>query len=162
MSRFVYLNCSQLHGIQDFCFDMKQKIFIHFSAGIACVFIFTVFQKQALLFVYLNPQGSIRPMLERRGVPGLLRGLFGPRRLRPELLQERDLLFCIAHCPLSNSEPLHLQMLQTIYKRLTGTRADCPRYGTHWDIIGFQVPDIKPISNYNLHDAFYIFYTKCN
>ncbi|KAF2359660.1 ELMO domain [Trinorchestia longiramus] len=86
-------------------------------------------------------KGSIRPTVEKRGVPGLLRGLFGPRRLKPDLVPERDLVFCIAQCPLSNSEPLHLQMLQTIYRALTGTRTDCPRYGPHWDIIGFQGSD---------------------
>ncbi|XP_018016715.1 uncharacterized protein LOC108673401 isoform X2 [Hyalella azteca] len=86
-------------------------------------------------------KGSIRPTVEKRGVPGLLRELFGPRKLKPELIPERDLIFCIAQCPMSNSEPLHLQMLQTIYKALTGTRADCPRYGPHWDIIGFQGSD---------------------
>uniref|UniRef100_A0A6A7G7A0 ELMO domain-containing protein 3 n=1 Tax=Hirondellea gigas TaxID=1518452 RepID=A0A6A7G7A0_9CRUS len=84
---------------------------------------------------------TIRPVMERKGVTGLLRGLFGPRRLILELVSERDLLFCIAQCPLSNSQPLHLQMLQTIYRRLTGTRVDCQRYGPHWDIIGFQGSD---------------------
>lgn len=38
-----------------------------------------------------------------------------------------------------NNEPLHLQMLQTVYKVLTATAIDCPRYGSHWDLIGFQV-----------------------
>lgn len=38
-----------------------------------------------------------------------------------------------------NEEPIHLQILQTVYKVLTATKIDCPRYGTHWDVIGFQV-----------------------
>ena len=83
---------------------------------------------------------TIRPCLEKRGVPGLIRGIFGPRKLKPELLQERDLIFCIAQCPLNNEQPLHLQMLYTVYKKLTGSSVDCPRFGPHWDIIGFQVP----------------------
>ena len=31
-----------------------------------------------------------------------------------------------------------MRVLQTVYKRLTGSRLDCPRYGTHWETIGFQ------------------------
>ncbi len=30
-------------------------------------------------------------------------------------------------------------MLLTLYKLLTGNRVDCPRYGSHWELIGFQV-----------------------
>ena len=41
--------------------------------------------------------------------------------------------------PLNNEEPLHLQVLLTIYKIFTSTRFDCPRFGNHWDHIGFQV-----------------------
>ncbi len=31
-----------------------------------------------------------------------------------------------------------MRVLQTIYKRLIGSRLDCPRYGAHWENIGFQ------------------------
>ena len=40
--------------------------------------------------------------------------------------------------PFSNDNVLHLQVLQTIYKKLTGSSFDCPRYGDHWEQIGFQ------------------------
>ena len=41
--------------------------------------------------------------------------------------------------PLENGEPRQVQMLTTIYKKLTSTRLDCARYGHHWESIGFQV-----------------------
>ncbi|TKS79028.1 ELMO domain-containing protein 3 RNA-binding motif and [Collichthys lucidus] len=34
-----------------------------------------------------------------------------------------------------------MRVLQTIYKRLIGSRLDCPRYGAHWENIGFQGTD---------------------
>ncbi|RXG61844.1 ELMO domain-containing protein 3 [Armadillidium vulgare] len=82
---------------------------------------------------------TIKPTLERKGVNGLIRSIFGPKKLKEELIPERNLLFAIAQCPLDNNEPLHLQILLTVYKVLTGTRLDCPRYGNHWDHIGFQL-----------------------
>lgn len=39
---------------------------------------------------------------------------------------------------VDNSQTVHMRVLQTIYKRLIGSRLDCPRYGTHWENIGFQ------------------------
>ena len=38
-------------------------------------------------------------------------------------------------------ELLHLAMLRTIYRQLTSTTLDCPRYGSHWEEIGFQGSD---------------------
>ena len=32
-------------------------------------------------------------------------------------------------------------MLRTIYRQLTSTTVDCPRYGSHWETIGFQGTD---------------------
>ena len=40
--------------------------------------------------------------------------------------------------PLDNGEAVHIEMLQTIYKKLTGAKFDCQRYGSHWEEIGFQ------------------------
>ncbi|KAK4325033.1 hypothetical protein Pmani_004344 [Petrolisthes manimaculis] len=83
----------------------------------------------------------IKPTVEPRGLNGLFRSIFGPKKLKAELVPERNLLFCIAQCQFDNNEPLHLQMLQTVYKVLTATAIDCPRYGSHWDLIGFQGTD---------------------
>lgn len=95
--------------------------------------------------------------------------LFGPPRLHRELVEERDLVFAIAQCEcgvqrarrcptkagsdsllcgcvlsvgqMDNSQMVHMRVLQTIYKRLLGSRLDCPRYGSHWENIGFQGTD---------------------
>ncbi|XP_076038904.1 ELMO domain-containing protein 3-like isoform X2 [Oratosquilla oratoria] len=85
--------------------------------------------------------GSIRPTMERRGVNGFFRTIFGPKKLKDELIDERNLLFAIAQCQFDNEEPIHFQVLQTIYKVLACTTVDCPRYGNHWDVIGFQGMD---------------------
>ncbi|XP_075732455.1 ELMO domain-containing protein 3-like isoform X2 [Rhipicephalus microplus] len=43
--------------------------------------------------------------------------------------------------PFDNDNTLHLEILQTIYRKLTHTVYDCPRYGGHWERIGFQGND---------------------
>lgn len=45
---------------------------------------------------------------------------------------------CVCAGQVDNSQTVHLRVLQTIYKRLLGCRLDCPRYGPHWENIGFQ------------------------
>ena len=40
--------------------------------------------------------------------------------------------------PFDNTDSVHIRVLQTIYLQLTGARLDCPRYGDHWQLIGFQ------------------------
>ncbi|XP_045126717.1 ELMO domain-containing protein 3-like [Portunus trituberculatus] len=104
--------------------------------------------------------GSIKPTLEQRGFNGLFRTLFGPKKLKAELVDERNLLFAIAQCQFDNSEPIHLQILQTVYKVLTGTKIDCPRYGSHWDVIGFQgvdpATDLRGVGLLGLVQALYL------
>lgn len=41
---------------------------------------------------------------------------------------------------------VHMRVLQTIYKRLLGNRLDCPRYGAHWEHIGFQGKASTPLT----------------
>ncbi|KAJ8286165.1 hypothetical protein GJAV_G00035250 [Gymnothorax javanicus] len=84
---------------------------------------------------------DIQPTLRRTGLAAITHFLFGPPRLHRELTEERDLVFAIARCSLENSQKVHTRVLQTIYKRLTGSRADCPRYGPHWEAVGFQGTD---------------------
>ncbi|KAG0721355.1 ELMO domain-containing protein 3 [Chionoecetes opilio] len=104
--------------------------------------------------------GSIKPTLEPRGINGLFRSLFGPKKLKAELVDERNMLFAIAQCQFDNSEPIHLQILQTVYKVLTGTKIDCPRYGSHWDVIGFQgvdpATDLRGVGLLGLVQALYL------
>ena len=49
-------------------------------------------------------------------------------------------MFCLYYTT-APEDPLHLAMLRTIYRQLTSTRVDCPRYGEHWEAIGFQGTD---------------------
>ncbi|CDQ91094.1 ELMO domain-containing protein 3 isoform X1 [Oncorhynchus mykiss] len=84
---------------------------------------------------------KIQPTIRRTGLATFTHFLFGPPRLHRELLEERDLVFAIAQCSLDNSQAVHLRVLQTIYKRLTGSKLDCPRFGTHWENVGFQGTD---------------------
>lgn len=44
---------------------------------------------------------------------------------------------------VDNSQTVHMRVLQTIYKRLIGSRLDCPRFGAHWENIGFQGKTLK-------------------
>ncbi|KAI5094641.1 ELMO domain-containing protein 3, partial [Silurus meridionalis] len=84
---------------------------------------------------------NIQPTVRRTGLAVVTHFLFGPPRLHRELTEERDLVFAIAQCPLDNTQPVHMRVLQTIYRKLTCTKADCPRYGPHWENIGFQGTD---------------------
>ncbi|NWI07195.1 ELMD3 protein, partial [Tichodroma muraria] len=75
----------------------------------------------------------------RRGILGaLLRCLRGPPRLRPQLRGEQELALAMAQCALDDSERVHMRILQTIYRQLTRSRLGCPRYGAHWEELGFQ------------------------
>ncbi|KAH0623218.1 hypothetical protein JD844_031289, partial [Phrynosoma platyrhinos] len=84
---------------------------------------------------------KIRPTVQRRGLAAITHFLFGPPRLHQQLQNERDLALAIAQCGLDNNEKVHMRILQTIYKKLTGSRFDCARYGAHWEDLGFQGMD---------------------
>ncbi|XP_075732454.1 ELMO domain-containing protein 3-like isoform X1 [Rhipicephalus microplus] len=84
---------------------------------------------------------AIRPVIQRRGIKLILHCLFGPPRLKLGLVPARDFTFALAQCPFDNDNTLHLEILQTIYRKLTHTVYDCPRYGGHWERIGFQGND---------------------
>ena len=83
---------------------------------------------------------KIQPKIHRGGVKAITHKIFGTK-LRKSLHSERDLFFTIAKCQFDDSIPLHFRTLQTIYCRLTGAKVQCPRYGKHWQDIGFQQSD---------------------
>nr|XP_022343971.1 uncharacterized protein LOC111137036 [Crassostrea virginica] len=84
---------------------------------------------------------KIRTTIEHHGFSALKNFLFGPPKLNRNLHVERDRIFCIAASVLENGDHIHVRSLQTIYRSLTGSRFDCPRYGNHWEEIGFQGRD---------------------
>ncbi|KFM01471.1 ELMO domain-containing protein 3, partial [Aptenodytes forsteri] len=81
---------------------------------------------------------KVRATVRRRGLAALVRFLFGPPRLQPQLQGERELALAMAQCGLDDNERVHVRILQTIYKKLTRSRLGCPRYGAHWEELGFQ------------------------
>uniref|UniRef100_UPI00398F1D00 ELMO domain-containing protein 3 n=1 Tax=Pristiophorus japonicus TaxID=55135 RepID=UPI00398F1D00 len=84
---------------------------------------------------------NIQPTVRRTGFSAITHFLFGPPRLHKELQEERDLVFAIGQCSLDNEQKVHIRVLQTIYKKLTGAKFDCARYGSHWEQLGFQGTD---------------------
>ncbi|XP_060587422.1 uncharacterized protein LOC132742945 [Ruditapes philippinarum] len=86
-------------------------------------------------------RASIKPVVERHGLSAFVNYLFGPPKLHPNLLDERDRVFCLAASQLNNENSAHMRTLQTIYRCLTGSKFDCPRIGGHWEEIGFQGTD---------------------
>ncbi|XP_023392191.1 ELMO domain-containing protein 3 isoform X1 [Pteropus vampyrus] len=80
----------------------------------------------------------IQPTIRRTGLAALRHCLFGPPKLHQGLREERDLVLTIAQCGLDSQDPLHGRVLQTIYKKLTGSKFDCALYGDHWEDLGFQ------------------------
>ncbi|XP_054031048.1 ELMO domain-containing protein 3 [Dryobates pubescens] len=77
----------------------------------------------------------------RPGLASLLRFLFGPPRLQPQLQGEQELALAMAQCALDDEQKVHMRILQTVYRRLTCSRLGCPRYGAHWEELGFQGVD---------------------
>ncbi|KAK3726259.1 hypothetical protein RRG08_008640 [Elysia crispata] len=90
---------------------------------------------------YTSVKGDIRPRVERKGFSAFTHMLFGPPKLQSDLVPQRDLVFCIASTPFDNDCADHVQVLQTVYRCLTGSKFDCQRYGSHWEEIGFQGRD---------------------
>jgi len=80
----------------------------------------------------------IQPTIRRTGLTALRHCLFGPPKLHQGLREERDLVLTIAQCGLDSQDPVHGQVLQTIYKKLTGSKFDCALHGDHWEDLGFQ------------------------
>uniref|UniRef100_A0A8C5P032 ELMO/CED-12 domain containing 3 n=1 Tax=Jaculus jaculus TaxID=51337 RepID=A0A8C5P032_JACJA len=80
----------------------------------------------------------IQPTIRRTGLAALRHYLFGPPKLHQGLWEERDLVLTIAQCGLDSQDPMHGRILQTIYKKLTGSKFDCALHGDHWEDLGFQ------------------------
>lgn len=67
--------------------------------------------------------------------------IFGKPTLNKALTCERDLIFCIAATSCNYDHVEHERIFQTIYRKLTGDALQCPRLGSHWQLIGFQGTD---------------------
>ncbi|XP_042911995.1 ELMO domain-containing protein 3 isoform X2 [Parasteatoda tepidariorum] len=80
----------------------------------------------------------IKPVKQRKRIEALKHWIVGPPKLNLSLISERNLFFAIALCPFDSSEEIHIRVLQTLYRTLTNSNKDCPRYGKHWEDVGFQ------------------------
>lgn len=58
-----------------------------------------------------------------------------------KLASTKETILATALIPFQNDETIHLAVLRTLYRQLTGGKLDCPRYGQHWEDIGFQGSD---------------------
>ncbi|KAM6331272.1 ELMO domain-containing protein 3 isoform 6-T6 [Alca torda] len=88
-----------------------------------------------------SSQKKVQVTVRRQGLAALIHFLFGPPQLQPQLQGERELALAMAQCGLDDNERVHMRILQTIYKKLTHSRLGCPRYGAHWEELGFQGED---------------------
>ncbi|XP_045834909.1 ELMO domain-containing protein 3 isoform X2 [Meles meles] len=89
----------------------------------------------------------IQPTIRRTGLAAIRHCLFGPPKLHQGLREERDLVLTIAQCGLDSEDPMHGRVLQTIYKKLTGSKFDCALHGDHWEDLGFQVTGANPATD---------------
>ena len=87
---------------------------------------------------YIN---RIRLPPEPTGIRKLLRMIFGPPTLHDSLLNERNLVLAMALHAFDNTDNFHTTVLDTIYRLLMKSQVSCPRYGSHWEDIGFQGND---------------------
>ncbi|KAF6018258.1 ELMOD3 [Bugula neritina] len=84
---------------------------------------------------------NIKPAVQYTGLQSCIRKLFGPPQLLTELEVDRDLILSLALWQFDNDDSVHTQMIRTIYRQLTSSTVDPPRFGNHWDDIGFQGTD---------------------
>ena len=89
----------------------------------------------------LELQDSIQTHMRRSRFVRFLHWLFGPKPLLDSLLAKQQLIFNITQITIDNDNLSHCRVLQTIYRKLTKTIHNQPRFGSHWEEIGFQGND---------------------
>jgi len=99
----------------------------------------------------------------KKGFRKYLSCLLGPPSLPPHLRQTQKLVQATALISFSNEVPIHLALLRTLYRQLTGSSVECPRYGGHWEDIGFQgsdpATDLRGVGILGLVQALYLVVT---
>lgn len=87
----------------------------------------------------------------------------GPR-LPGDIENAKQSILASALIPFQNDQQIHLSMLRSIYRQLTGSKVDCPRYGHHWEDIGFQgndpSTDLRGVGILGLINALYLVVTE--
>jgi hypothetical protein len=84
---------------------------------------------------------------------------FSPPSLDKTLIQERDSIFAIALIAYDNNDAMHSKVLQNLYMTIKGVKVECPRFGPHWEEIGFQgddpATDLRGVGMFGLLQVFY-------
>ena len=84
-------------------------------------------------------------------------------KLNSNLEEEKRLVFAISSQQLHDENPLHFKVLLTLFKLLTGSKIDCPRFGSHWEQVGFQgndpATDLRGVGCLGLINALYFVMT---
>lgn len=81
---------------------------------------------------------KIQPTSKHSGFASFIHSIVGPAKLNKSLVPQRNLIFTLALIPFDNGDKDHVRILQTLFKTLTKRKLDCPRFGPHWELIGFQ------------------------
>jgi len=106
---------------------------------------------------------KVRHGPDKKGFRKIFSCLLGPPSLPPHLRQTVKLVQATAFIGFNNEVPIHLSMLRTLYRQLTGSTLDCPRYGAHWEDIGFQgsdpATDLRGVGLLGLVHALYLVVT---
>lgn len=102
--------------------------------------IWTVFEAMDIR-AYRDPQEEEEKKQPQRRVSWMMKCFSSqPEELDESLIDQRRRIFALLKVPF-NESPLHLQILMSVWKHLTATSDDPPRYGHHWDKLGFQGAD---------------------
>lgn len=84
-------------------------------------------------------------------------------RLPPHIENGKQAIMATALIPFQNDQQIHLSLLRSLYRQLTGSNIDCPRYGHHWEDIGFQgndpSTDLRGVGILGLVNALYLVVT---
>lgn len=82
-------------------------------------------------------ESKINPTVKRSRMASAFQSVIG-QKLHKSLVAERNLIFTLAMIQFENTDQIHLRILLTIFKTLTRRKIDCARFGSHWELIGFQ------------------------
>jgi hypothetical protein len=92
---------------------------------------------EALQFMTSRDLSALRLLIVKKSS-----STFGrPKLGSPKLQDQRDQIFCLALMQLDYKIEEHERILQTIFRGFTGSTEVQPRFGSHWEAIGFQGRD---------------------
>jgi len=83
-----------------------------------------------------------------------------PKLRGDHLAAQRDMLMCVAKIAFDESQEVHQRILMSIFKSLTGNTRDPPRFGAHWELVGFQgndpATDLRGVGMLSLLNALFL------